>query len=120
MRHKGLLLVAALALVGVLMLAVFPARAYFDQKHQRRVLASQVAEAEKENRVLADRAAQLQTDDEIERLARQQYNMIRPGEEVYAILPGLTPPPAASPAPAKRAQDPGLLSRAWSRITSVL
>ena len=32
----------------------------------------------------------LKTDEEVERLAREQYNLVRPGEESYAILP---PPP---------------------------
>jgi len=113
-------LVAALALVGVLLLAVFPARAYLDQKAQRRTLDAQVTSMEAENRALQDRAGQLQTDDEIERLARQQYNMIRPGEEVYAILPGLTPP-APPPAPTrKKAVERSLISRTWGRITSIL
>ena len=119
MRHKGPVVMAGLALVGVLMLAVLPARAYFDQLRQQSVLESQVATFQEENGTLANRAAQLQTDDEIERLARQQYNMIRPGEEAYAILPGLTPP-APPPRVEKKADDPGLLSRAWNRITSVL
>ena len=36
------------------------------------------------------------TDAEVERIAREQYNLVRPGEEAYAILPGPADPTAGS------------------------
>jgi cell division protein FtsB len=96
-RRAGVV-VAALALLGVLALAVFPAKAYLDQRADHRALVAQEATLAAENRTLADRAAQLDTDAEIERLARQ-YNLVKPGEESYFILPQAAPP-ATTPAPA--------------------
>ena len=42
---------------------------------------------------MADRVEALGTDEEIERIAREQYNLVFPGEEAYGILPATPPPP---------------------------
>jgi len=41
---------------------------------------------------LRERIRLLNTDEEIERLARRDFNLVFPGEEAYAVLP---PPPKA-------------------------
>lgn len=97
MRPRAWLVVSALALVGVLLLGVFPARAYLDQRRQHERIRAGLESLARLNTDLENRKAELQSDDEIERLARQHYNMIRPDEEVYAILPGLPPPPPEPP-----------------------
>lgn len=106
---------AALALVGVMALAVFPAGAWMSQRQERKALIAQEAALAAENRSLRARIEQLGTDEEIERLARQ-YNMVKPGEEPYFILPqpGGTTVPAPAPEPA--AKEPQSL---WERITSI-
>ena len=87
MRRWAWLVVAALAVLGVLFLAVFPARDWWAQRHERRQLAARVQTLVDQNRLLEQRAAQLGTPAEIERLARQHYDLVRPGEEAYAIVP---------------------------------
>jgi cell division protein FtsB len=113
-------LFAALALVGVLALAVFPAKAYVDQQRNRTALAAQLAAVTEQNRVLDERAAQLNSDAEVERLARQ-YNLIKPGEEAYFIRPRPgQPAPATAPAPepaAAPAPEPKRSPSLWERIT---
>jgi cell division protein FtsB len=119
-RQRAGIAAAALAVVGVLALAVFPTQAYLAQRHHHDDLTNQAASLEATNRQLRDRAAQLQTDAEIERLARLQYHLVRPGEEAYVILPDDTPPTtAAAVPPAAPAQDNSVLGRAWARITSL-
>ena len=85
-------LLVGVTLVGILFLGVFPTRTYLSQRaslqqaeEQDRVLAEQ-------NRLLEERIALLRTDAEIERLAREQHNLVRPGEEAYALLPPPPPP----------------------------
>ena len=39
-----------------------------------------------QNEVLAREAKQLQTPSEIERLAREQFNMVLPGEQAYNVV----------------------------------
>ncbi|MHB8670171.1 MAG: FtsB family cell division protein [Acidimicrobiales bacterium] len=87
MRRLAWTLVVSVALVGVLVLAVFPTRAYLDQRRQRRQARAEVARLTAANRSLHERSRLLHTDAEIERLAREQYHLVRPGEEAYAILP---------------------------------
>jgi cell division protein FtsB len=84
-------LLATVIALGVLLVGIFPTRAIVEQR-------AELARLERSRQVVADRNAELRdriealgTDAEIERIAREQYNLGRPGEEVYAILP---PPPA--------------------------
>ncbi len=122
-RHPGLV-VAVLAMLGVFVLAAFPVRAYFDQLREREELAARVRSLTEENRLLVTAAAQLQSDETIERLARERYQLVRPGEEAYAILPDAVHPgvPARPPEPAAAtapAPTGNWLSRAWARVTSI-
>ena len=112
------LLVGALALVGVLFIAVFPARTYLDQRHQRQEVVAELRATDAKNKALQKRIATLNTDAEVERLAREQYNLVRPGEEAYAILPTRQPPAAPAPT-AKHSSSQGLLGRTWNTITSI-
>ena len=116
MKGRAGLVVAALALVGVLALAVFPTTALLDQRRNRKALIAQEAALTAENQVLRARVDQLGSDEEIERLARQ-YNLVKPGEEPYFILPRAETPPAAPPPPPvpEVKGSPSL----WDRITSI-
>jgi len=113
-KHRAGLLFATLAFLGVLALAVFPAQAYLSQRNQRTRLTAEVAAMNAETRALETRTAQLGTDAEIERLARD-YNLVKPNEEVYFILPQAeaptTTPPPPPPEPKARSM--------WDRITSI-
>lgn len=118
MKGRAGVVFAALALVCVMALSVFPAQAWFHQRQERKALTAQEAALTAENQALQARVDQLRTDEEIERLARQ-YNLIKPGEEPYFILPQSTattvaPAPAPEPAPAPK-DSPSL----WERITSI-
>jgi cell division protein FtsB len=76
--------------LGVLLVGIFPTRAILEQRAElARLERSRDVVAER-NDEIQDRIEALGTDAEIERIAREQYNLGRPGEEVYAILP----PPA--------------------------
>ncbi len=116
MRGRAGPVIAALALAGVLALAVFPAKAWLDQRRHRQALTAQLATLEDRNRALEARAAELRSDEEIERLARQ-YNLVRPGEEAYFVLP----PPQQPPAPEAPAPPPPPERKSlWERLTGWL
>lgn len=94
-RSRVLLpLLASVAALAVLFGAVFPTRAVLAQRSDIATAERELAELEAENAELEARIEALGTDDEIERIAREQYNLVFPGEEAYALLP---PPPAPSP-----------------------
>jgi len=80
--------VAAVVVVGLLFVVVFPLQAWMHQRselsaseHRLAVIRAQRAQVERQVRQLDDPA-------EIERLARQLYGMVRPGEQAYAAVPG--------------------------------
>ena len=111
----------AAALVVFLVAGVFPTRTYLQQREEIATAERKLDVLTSENQKLGDRVEQLHTDREIERLAREQYNLVRPGEEAYAILPGPADPepeeaaPAPEPAPAD--QDPSLVDDALDVLT---
>jgi cell division protein FtsB len=77
----------SIIVIGVLFLGVFPTRTYVAQQRKLKATEERVEVLEEQNERLAARIRKLNTDEEIERLAREQYNLVRPGEEAYAILP---------------------------------
>ena len=78
--------VASLALVAMMFLFVFPTRSYIAQKRQVGRAAHAVEVLRAQNKVLARQANRLETDSEIERLAREQFNMVLPGEQAYNVV----------------------------------
>lgn len=100
MKRAVVPLVAVL-LVAVVALGVFPTRQWWAQRATLQTTQQRLDELTEENRRLDGRVATLQTDAEIERLAREQYNLVRPGEQAFAILPAPEPPPPP-PAPERR------------------
>ena len=92
------LLLASVALVGVLFLFVLPGRAYLAQRRTLTAAETRVDVLAKANAQLNDQIGKLQTDAEVERIARDHYGLIKPGEGPYTILPSQasnTPRPAA-------------------------
>lgn len=71
-----------------LMAGVVPVRQYLEQQRRLDAARQRIDLLDEENRRLAARAEELRTDEEIERLAREQYSLVRPGEEAFALLPG--------------------------------
>jgi cell division protein FtsL len=83
-----LAVVLSLAAVVVLFVAVYPTQTLLDQQSESKETAADLQAAESENLELEQRVAELQTDAAIEQLARDEYGLVYPGEEAYAILPG--------------------------------
>jgi hypothetical protein len=63
---------------------------------------------------MTQRVSQLQTDSEIQRLARDQYELVPPGAQAYAVMPA--PNNAANNKPTKKAKE-GFFSRVWDDVT---
>ena len=112
-------IVVSVVFVVVLFAAVFPTRTYLAQRASISRAQEQLSVLEEQNAALEEKAAQLRDDAEIERLAREQYNLVKPGEEAYAVLP----PPSKAGAPAADAPTPkpeddrNLAEKAWDTVT---
>jgi cell division protein FtsB len=90
---------ALLALVvGVIVfLFVLPGRIWLGQGRAATVAHHQDSALTRENAALAKRVAQLRNRAYIEQLARQEFGLVMPGEQAYALLPPTTPPTTAPP-----------------------
>jgi len=90
-RRSVWIVLASVTVVGVVFIGVYPTRTYFSQRSSLRSSQHQLDVLQAENTKLEQEAADLNTDSKIETLAREKYNLVRPGEEAFAILPA--PPP---------------------------
>jgi cell division protein FtsB len=96
-RSRLVAVSAAVALLGFTGLLVLPAtRTWLNQRDQRASDQRKLAFIAAENAKLEQRISALQTPQEIERVARQQYNYAYPGEQVVSVLPSPTPGPLPS------------------------
>jgi hypothetical protein len=83
--------VGGVAICGFLVFAVFPTSTYLDQRRDTAEAEERLAVLREQNEAYEDRIERLETPEEIERLAREQHNLVRPGEEAYAVLPAPLP-----------------------------
>lgn len=85
---KPLLLAAcAVATIALLAAYVFPTRTWIDQRAAIAETRSSLDALDAEREALEARVTELDTDSEIELIARSQYGLVLPGEEAYAVLP---------------------------------
>ena len=82
--------VATIVVIGLLFVVVFPVQAWMRQRddlhaseHRLEVIKTQRLQLQREAERLADPR-------EVERIARELYGMVRPGEQAYAVVPGPT------------------------------
>jgi len=92
---------AVVVVAGLLLLLVLPTRAWLSQRSAIASAERRLAVLQEENAKLSARVAALQTPEEVERVAREQYNLAHPGEKVLSVLPApaLTNLPSGWPYP---------------------
>ena len=105
MSSKARIVVASVIFIGILFGAVYPTRTFVSQQRELRAVQHKLDLFKEQNGRLEAEAKRLESDEEIERIARARFNLVKPGEEAYAIVPVPTPaapstPPTGSPAPA--------------------
>ncbi len=95
-RHKGSLLRRSTWIIAPVILVILttgalaflaPTRTLLDQRKTAATAEQRLAELERANDDAQAQVDALQTDTEIERLAREQYGYAKAGEEVYHLLP---------------------------------
>lgn len=89
---KTLTKLTARAVLGVVILAVFvfgvfPTGSYMEQRRELNRAIDELEALEAENQGLQERVSRLESDEEIERVAREQFGLGHPDEESYLILP---------------------------------
>jgi cell division protein FtsB len=90
-RTAALRVTATLVIVvGLLFVVVFPVQAWLDQRATLEQDRTQLEQLREERVRLERRAAQLEDPAEVERLARERFGMVRPGEQPYVAVPEST------------------------------
>jgi cell division protein FtsB len=92
-RRRGVvvLLVFGLAVVVVLFAFVYPTRTFVQQRKEVSAAERRLQVLEQSTKALQRDNARLQSDAEVERRAREDFGMVRPGETPYVLVPA--PPP---------------------------
>jgi cell division protein FtsB len=113
--------VLAVLLLGALALTVsgiLPFRQLISQQHQIERSQEQLTALRNENDALAEDIDMLGTDAEIERLAREQYGLVRPGEVAYVVVTPDEPLVIEEPSdPVVRSDQRPWWERVWDFIT---
>ena len=73
--------------VAFLFVFVFPTSSYLSQRSEVNRARRDLAILRAQNQTLASEAAKLHTKAEIERIARERYNMALPGEKLFSVVP---------------------------------
>jgi Septum formation initiator len=82
--------VALLVAIGLLFVVVFPVSAWLDQRASLDRSERRLEILTRERHRLGRAERLLTSEPEIERIARERYGMVRPGEQAWAALPGAT------------------------------
>jgi cell division protein FtsB len=81
-------------LVGVLFVGVYPTQTYFRQRDELGEREAQLDDLEATRAALTERVDELNDPEHLELMARRDHGLVRPGEEVYAVVPVETDPVA--------------------------
>ena len=92
LRRSLVPLVVVLVILVVLFYAAFPTRIFLNQSSAIAEVRAELDALYEENDALRSRMEVLSTPEEIERLARSEYNLVYPGEEAFVILPSAPEP----------------------------
>ena len=79
--------IAALAVVAILFVFVFPTQSFFAQRGRVDDARHDLSVLQQQNARLEEERNRLQTPSEVERLAREQYHMVYPGERAFVVTP---------------------------------
>ena len=109
MSSKARILLASVIFIGILFGAVYPTRTYLAQQRDLKAANEKLTVFQAQNGRLEAEAKRLESDEEIERIARARFNLVKPGEEAYAVVQ--VPPKPGDPAVQVAAKHPPAAER---------
>ena len=101
--RSRLVLLGAVVASAVVLFAWFPAGSLLSQRSNLADTEAQLAALHKQDAALAQEKKNLSDASEIGRIAREQYQLVSPGQQAYEVLP----PSGAAAAGTPYAGDPG-------------
>ena len=122
-RLRSVLFIVVLVIAGFVVTGVLPVREYLERGADVEVAQTELDRLTAENAALSDDIDALYTSQEVERLAREQYGFVRPGEIGYVVIPTEpdsdsigTPTQSADPVPSVD-EDRSFFQRIWDFVT---
>jgi cell division protein FtsB len=103
LRRARLLLLGAVAVSAVFLFAWFPASSLLSQRSDLAGTESQLTTLHSQDAALAQEKKNLSDAGEIGRIAREQYQLVSPGQQAYEVLP----PTGSTSGGTPYAGDPG-------------
>lgn len=82
--------------VAVMFIYVYPIRGYYAQSREEQIERHRLAVLQEANKQMKLERKNLSTDAEIARIAREQYHLVKPGEEAYIVSGQPTTAPTTS------------------------
>ncbi len=110
------MLLGALVVSAVVLFAWFPAGSLLSQRSSLTAAAQQLATLHAQDAALAQEQKNLSDNSEIGRIAREQYQLVSPGQQAYEVLP----PTGSAAAGTPYAGDPGTANPVAPSATSEL
>jgi cell division protein FtsB len=102
-RRARLMLLGSLVVSAVVLFAWFPATSLLSQRSDLTSASAQLSSLHQQDTALAQEKKNLSDTGEIGRIAREQYQLVSPGQQAYEVLPPTRSTSAGTP----YAGDPG-------------
>jgi cell division protein FtsB len=93
-------------LVALLFVFVFPARTLLAQRQKTEEQRKTLELLQQQSGKLIEESQRLQNNTEVERIAREQYGFVYPGEQPFVVVPPSTTAPPASTTTTNAAKKP--------------
>ncbi len=119
-RRRGGYLVPLMLVIGVAVVVtnVFPFRQIIAQNRQVEQARTELATLQDENAALEREVEALRSPSEIERIARQDFGYVRPGDTSYVIVePVRRPGTVVESAPQPQVESGGVFDAIWDWLT---
>ncbi|MFV1970647.1 MAG: septum formation initiator family protein [Acidimicrobiia bacterium] len=118
-RWRSVLLTVVFVIGGFVVTGVLPVREYLERGNDVEAARIELDRLRAENNVLADDIDALYTEQEVERIAREQYGFVREGEVGYVVITPEREEPVAEPAPPVPSvtEERSFLQRIWDFVT---
>ena len=118
-RLRSVLLTVLFVVAGFVATGVLPVREYLERGNTVETAQLELDRLTAENQALADDIDALYTEQEVERVAREQYGFVRQGEVGYVVIPPEVDVVASEPAPPvpTAVVDRSFLQRIWDFVT---
>ena len=83
----GLFSLLVIAMVGVMAATVIPTAKFFDQRDTEEETREELRQVQEESKDIRDRIRRFSKESSIEQLARGEYNLAYPGQQIFVLLP---------------------------------